>query len=144
MEKLLTYCPDAANSHLTKAFWYIDGGDVLDGDPTSTSIKNKGFVKRWERQKESKITDLYWRLHADICNVSQFLLSGVRLQIKLTKAKDDFYLVNSNPNTNAPFKFLDAELVVRRIRPSPKIFVAHNEAVSKGIHALYNLTRVEL
>jgi len=52
MEKLLTYCPDAANSHLTNAFWYIDKGDVLAGDSTSTSIKNKGFVKRWERQRE--------------------------------------------------------------------------------------------
>ena len=93
MEKLLTYCPNAANSDLTNAFWYIDGGDVLAGDPTSTSIKNKGFVKRWEA-KESKITELYGRLHADICNVSQFLLSGVRLEIKLTKAKDDFYLMN--------------------------------------------------
>jgi len=54
MEKLLTYCPDAANSHLTNVFWYIDGGDVLAGDLTSTSIKNKGFVKRWERQKRAK------------------------------------------------------------------------------------------
>jgi len=52
--------------------------------------------------------------------------------------------MNSNPDTKATFKFLDAELVVRRIRPSPKIFVAHDEALSKGIHALYNLTRVEL
>jgi len=79
METLLTYCPEAANSHLTNAFWYLDKGDVLAGDPTSTSIKNKGFVKRWERQKESKIKELYGRLHADICNVSQFLLPGVRL-----------------------------------------------------------------
>jgi len=50
--------------------------------------------------------------------------------------------MNSNPDTKATFKFL--ELVVRRIRPSPKIVDAHNEALSKGIHALYNLTRVEL
>jgi len=144
MEALLTYCPDAANSHLTNAFWYIDEGGVLADDPTSTSIKNKGFAKRWERQEESKVIELYGRLHADICNVSQFLLSGVRLQIKLTKAKDDLYLMNSNPETKATFKFLDAELVVRRIRPNPKIFVAHNEALSKGIHALYKFTRVEL
>ena len=56
MESLLNYCPDAANSHLTNAFWYLDEGDMLAGDPTSNSIKNKGFAKRWERQKESKIT----------------------------------------------------------------------------------------
>jgi len=44
----------------------------------------------------------------------------------------------------ATFKFLDAELIVRRIRPSPKISVAHNEALSKGFLVRYNLTRVEL
>jgi len=53
----------------------INEGDVLAGDPTSDSIKNKVFVKRWELQKQSKVIELYGRLHADICNVSQFLLS---------------------------------------------------------------------
>jgi len=46
LESLLTYGSDAANLHLTNAYWYLDEGDVLAGDPTSTSIKNKGFVKR--------------------------------------------------------------------------------------------------
>jgi len=81
-----------------------------------------------------------------MCNVPQFLLSAVRVQIRLTKAKDDFYLMNTNTDTKvkSTFKFLDAELIVRRIRPSPKISFAHNEALSKGCLARYNLTRVEL
>jgi hypothetical protein len=133
LETLLTYGSDASNSHLKNAYWYLDEGDVLAGDPTSDSIKDKGFVKRWVRQKQS-----------DICNVSQFLLSGVRMQIRLTKAKDDFYLMNSNADSKATFKFLDAELIVRRIGPSPKISYAHTEALSKECIARYNLTRVEL
>jgi len=131
LETLLTYGSDASNSHLTNAYWYLDEGDVLAEDPTSANIKNKGFVKRWERQKQSKVIELYGRLHADICNVPQFLLSGVRMQIRLTKAKDDFYLMNANADSKATFKFLDAELIVRRIRPSPKISYAHTEALSK-------------
>jgi len=146
LESLLTYGSDAANSHLTNAYWYLDEGDVLAGDPTSTSIKNKDFVKRWEQQKQSRVIELYDRLHADICIIVQFLLSGVRMQIRLTKAKDDFYLMNAHDDTKtkATFKFLDAELIVRRIRPSPKISVTHNKALSKGFLARYNLTRVEL
>ena len=70
--------------------------------------------------------------------------AGCALADKTDRSKDDFYFMNSNPDKKASFKFLDAELVVRRIRPSPKFFVAHNEALSKGIHYLYNLTRVEL
>jgi len=144
LESLMTYGSDAANSHVTNAYWYLDEWDVLARDPTSTSIKNKGFVKRWEQQKQSKVIELYDRLHA-ICNVEQFQLSGVRVQVRLTKAKDDFYLMNSHTDTKirATFKFLDAELIVRRIRPSPKISVSH-EALSKRCLARYNLTRVEL
>jgi len=62
------------------------------------------------------------------------------MQIRLTKAKDDFYLMNANADSEATFKFLVAELIVRHIRPSPKISYAHTEALSKG----YNLTRAEL
>ena len=138
LESLQTYGSDATNSHLTNTYWYLGKGDVLAGDPTSTSIKNRGFVKRWERQKQSKVIELYDRLHADICDVSQFLLSGVRMQIRLTKAKDDFYLMNANAETKATFKFLEAELIVRRIRPSPKISIAHNETLSKGFLADIN------
>ena len=65
------------------------------------------------------------------------------MQIRLTKAKGDFYLMNANANLKATFKFLDAELIVRRIRPSPKISYAHTEALSKGCIARCNL-RVEL
>ena len=66
------------------------------------------------------------------------------MQIRLTKAKEDFYLMNANADTKATFKFLDAELIVRRIRPSPIISFAHTEALSNGCIARYNLTRVEL
>jgi len=58
LETLLTYGSDASNSHLTNAYWYLDEGDDLAGDPTSADIKNKGFVKRWERQKQSKVIEL--------------------------------------------------------------------------------------
>jgi len=108
LETILTYGSDASNSHLTNAYWYLDEGDVLAGDPTSADIKNKGFPKGWNRQKLSKIIELYGRQHADICNVSQFLLSGVRMQIRSNKAKDDFYLMNANADSKATFKFLDA------------------------------------
>jgi len=68
------------------------------------------------------------------------------MQIRLTKAKDEFYLMNAHDETRtkATFKFLDAELMVRRTWPSPKILVAHTEALNKGCIARYNVTRVEL
>ena len=42
----------------------------------------------------SKVVQLYGRIHNDICNVPLYLIPGVQLQIRLTKAKSSFYLMN--------------------------------------------------
>jgi hypothetical protein len=100
LETLLTYGGDAAISHLTNAYWYKDEGDMLPCDPTAdeTDMTKKVFVRRWTLQKQSKVIQMVGRLHSDICNVATHLLPGVRVQVKLTKAKSEFYLMNKDAN----------------------------------------------
>jgi hypothetical protein len=86
-ETVLSYGSDDAASHLKNAFWYLDDGDLLPCNPTAAEAKNKGFVARWNRMKQSKEIQLYGRLNSDICNVSRFLLPVIQLYIRLTKAK---------------------------------------------------------
>jgi len=66
------------------------------------------------------------------------------MQIKLKKAKPSFYLMNKDAETKTVFKFLDARLLVNRVRRSPSLLFAHNIALGKGALARYNMTRVEL
>jgi hypothetical protein len=113
-------------------------------DPTAADAKNNSFITRLNRQKQSEVQEFYGRLHSDICNVPIFLLPVVRLQIKLTKAKTSFSLMNKDSTSTTTFKLMDAELIVRRIKAELKILLAHNNALSKGCFARYNLTRVEL
>jgi hypothetical protein len=68
-ETILSYGSDASASHLTNAFWYLDDGDLMPCYPAAAVAKNKGFVSRWNRIKQSKEIQLYGRLHSDICNV---------------------------------------------------------------------------
>ena len=86
IETLLTYGTDAAASHLTNAYWYIDEPGVDPCHPTAADAEkaNKGFVDRWNIMKQSKEIQLYGRIQADICIVPLYLLSNVRLHIKLT------------------------------------------------------------
>jgi hypothetical protein len=72
------------------------------------------------------------------------LLPGVRLQIRLTKAKSRFYLMHKNGDAKTSFKFLDAILLVRRVRPNPAILIAITSTLRAGSLERYNLTRVEL
>jgi hypothetical protein len=82
---------------------------MLPCDPTNAKSKNTGLIDRWNRQKQSKETEMYWRIHSDICNVPKFLLPNM-LQIKFTKAKSGFYLMNTAADSKTTFKFLTANL----------------------------------
>jgi hypothetical protein len=96
LETLLSYGSDAAHSHLTNAFWYPDSGDMSPCCPARFPAKNTGFVRRWNLCKQSKKIQLHGRWHVDLCNVPRFLIPGVRVQVKLTKAKPSFYLMHTD------------------------------------------------
>ena len=143
LETLLSYGVDATISHLTNSYWYKDVGDMLPCDITKAESTNTGFIDRWNRQKQSKETEMCGRIHSDVCNVPKFLLPGIKLQIKFTKAKSSFYLTSIAADSKTTFKFLDAQLLVRRIKANPKIPIAHEKLLKTEL-ALYNMTRVEL
>jgi hypothetical protein len=145
ISRLLTYGSDAVQTHLTNAFWYLDNGNMLPCDPIDevTATTNCCFTIRWDRIKQSKKVELYVLIHSDICNVPQYLFPGVGLQIIFTKANQDFFLMNKHTASKTTFKFLEAKLLVNRIRPNPTQLIAHNTALSNGCFARY-ITRVEL
>jgi len=122
LETLLTYGTDAAATHLTNAYWYRDTGDMFPCDPTSetvTAVSNCGSITRWDKLSASKELQLFGRLHSDLFNVPLVLLPGVSLQIRLTKARSSFYMISKEVDSKTTFKFLDAHLVVKRMKPDP-------------------------
>ena len=118
---------------------------MLHCDPsaTYTDATNKGFIARWNRIKQNKEVEMVGRSHSDICNVPKHLLPGVRMQIKLTKARREF-LMNKDADSNVIFKFLDAKMLVKRVRPNPAYLFVHNTTLLTRAIAKYYLTRVEL
>ena len=78
---------------------------------------------------------MYGRIHSDICNVPPYLLSGVKIQIKLTKAKQAFFLLSNKAVSKVNFVFKEARLYVKRIRPNSTILTSHNDALLKGYSA---------
>ena len=135
LETLLTYGTDATSSHLSTSYWYLDSGDVQPSDPTAekhSSATNDGFLARWSRLSGSMDVQLFGRLHTDPCNVPLFLLPRVPLQIKLTKVRPSFYLMNKSADTKTSFKFLDAHHLVRRVQPKPKILEAQEKRWKNG------------
>jgi len=112
LETLVTCGSGAALSHLTNSYWYKDDGNMLPCDPTKSAkaTTNAAFVARWNRQKQRKEIEMYGRMHSDICNVSEFILPGVGLQTKFTKARPIFYLINTDADSRTIFKFRETKL----------------------------------
>jgi len=118
----------------------MKGGDCTK--PAETT--NGGFVTRWNKMKESQLIEMYGRIHSDICNVPLYLLPGVKIQMKLIKARPAFYLLSNKADSKVTFRCKKARLFFKRIHPNSAILVAHNETLIKGFPARYNFTRVEL
>jgi hypothetical protein len=146
VETLHVYGRDATNSPLINEYWYSDNGNMRIYDPTDTytDTTNKGFIIRWKRQKESKVIQMVGQLHSDICNVATHLLPGVRVQVQLTKGRREFYLMNKDADSKVVFKFMDAQLLVKRVKPNPACLVAYTKALQAGPIAKYNLSGVEV
>jgi len=68
-------------------------------DPSAENVTAKAeriFILGWKRISASREVQLFGRLHSTICSVPLYFLPGVRLQIRLTKARPSFYLMNKS------------------------------------------------
>ena len=141
-------CPTAQmlHQHISLTLWYLDNGDMNSCDPmaeTHTSATNDGFIALWSRLSGIRDVQFFGRLHTDLCNVPLFLLPKVQLQMKMTKVRPSFYMMNKSADTKTTFKFLDAYLMVS-VQPNPLILTAHETALALGALARYNRTSVVL
>jgi len=109
LETLLTYGSDAAASHLTNSFWYLERGDMLPCDPSTidktATATNVGFITRWDKIKQNKEVELYGQLHSEFCNMLKCFLPGVNLYIKLTIALSKFYLMKATADSKLLLNF---------------------------------------
>ena len=135
LETLLTYGTDSAATHLTNT-WYRVIGDMLPCDPAAanvTATTNRGFITRWDKHSASKELQVLVRLHSDLFNLPLVLLPGVSLQIRLTKALPAFYMMSKEDDSKTSFKFLDAQLLVKRVKYDPVMLLAHNATLNTGL-----------
>ena len=76
-------------------------------------------------------------------NEPTLLIPGIQIQVKLDRSKSEFYLLGSQADPKAVFKFTDAVLYVRHVKSNPSILIAHTQALKKA-NARYDVTKVAL
>lgn len=138
IEALLSYGEEAKRTQLAAALFHKDAAGRMD-EVTAGDVANSGFVKRRQLSRNSRVLDLMGRLHADIFFQERYLLNNVDLKIRLTRSKDSFCLMSANEGRIV--KILGAQLLVRKVRLSPSIALAHAKTLEVST-AKYPLRRV--
>ncbi|XP_048511132.1 uncharacterized protein F54H12.2-like [Athalia rosae] len=143
IETLLNYAPNAKQSHLTAGLWYDNKNgetDICEPRENDVPLMN-GFIKRNEIIRNGRVVDLIGHLHCDVFNQEKFLLNGVELRVRLVRSRDSFCLMETEALHT--LHILEASLLVRRVKISPGILLAHARTLAKGT-AKYPVTRVEV
>ena len=133
LETLLSYGPDAKESHLTASMWYKDTSSHMD----DTANNNAGFVTRRRCTLNSAKVTLIGRPHLDMCFQDRLLLNGVDFKMRLIRSKDSFCVMG-----NGKVDIDDISLFVRKVKVHPSIQLGHINALNKT-SAKYPIRRVE-
>lgn len=134
IENLLTYGPEAKDSHLTSVLWYRDTPEHME------AADNEGLKKRRNFTSRSKIVAMEGHIHSDIFNQEKFLLNGVELKLKFIRSRPEFHLIG---NANYKTSILEANLWIRRANVAPSVKLAHAAGLSNET-AKYPITRADV
>lgn len=141
LETLLSYGEDAKKTQLTSALYYKDDAghmDTINQAVDAQGGRNEGLVKRTQHIGESRVVDMMGRLHADIFFQDRYMLNEVNVKIKLARSKDAFCVMS---DADCRVKIMNAIMLVRKVKLSPSVFLAHAKAVENGT-AKYPIRRV--
>ena len=137
IETLLNYESSAKTSHLMSVLWYGDTAEKVDNGEDA----NAGLVARRKLLLTTKSVDLIGHLHCDVFNQEKLLVNGVEVRVRLVRSRDSFCLMD--PIGLYSVHIEEANLLVRRVKISPSVLLAHAESLSKTT-AKYPLMRVEV
>lgn len=136
LQNLLSYDRGAKTTHLTAGLYYQDTA----GQFNTLGAANEGYVNRKRLTAKSKVIELLNPIHADLFSQDRYLLSGVPLHLRFTRNKDSFVLMSSKKER---IKILDSRLIMRKVKLSPDLLVAHAKALAVA-PAKYPVTRVDM
>ena len=153
LETLLSYGEEAKDSHLTCGFWVDDSAFEFDdckyhlqsdeesedaneavekrkkAGPHPLDSKNKGYRER--RVNVLTPFDLMIPLHCDFFNSDKLLPPGVELVLKLTRAKDDFLLMQAS-DSKYRINLSSIKLYIPYITLAEPIVAAHKRMIQSG------------
>lgn len=136
LQNMLNYNETAKNTHLTAALWYTDESYKFD-DPTAVpALKRASFLRNGQQ------LELFSRLHCDVLNCPNYLLSGVDVRLTFRRNNDAFIFL-SGDGSRPRLIIDDATLYVRQVTIAPNMLLAQAKLLEAKV-ATYPFKRTEM
>jgi hypothetical protein len=146
METLLSARPEVLDTRETLAGWKLDKHpDLMDrviAVAANNVEPNPAFVSRRKDYEQSRIHTLLGRLHTDLFHQDLDIPPNCKIEIKLTRAKDEFVLMAAE-NAKFSVRVLSAKMYVRSKEVNPEVIEAHRDMLQVRNFRL-PLTRVNI
>lgn len=136
-ENILSYSREAQTTHLSAGLFYKDEHSKMN------DVDAKGFKARKNMLKEG-VVELSSYIHSDLLTQDKFLFNNVSVRIKFFRNKIGFILQKKGGDeNNYRVDILDAVLLVRKMKISPSVVVAHEKTLTRS-NMKYPINRVEV
>ena len=147
-EVICNYCEEAKKEQLAGALYHPDsGGDAINtltpAKVKDGTLKNKGFVTRFNIADESAHFECWGTLSSEFLNQSDLLIDGCELRIKIQRHAPAFCLHAHSDAKNYALHTDEAFLLVKRHKIAPSFKIA-TETKLQTSNILYNVRRVEM
>lgn len=154
IENLLSYNNMALHHLSALSHWHLDDANRFDNtiikDKTENNITthaNTGFVRRFEKSKESKLVRFSIPIYSDVFQADKVWPSNMSLQIRITKAPIEFFLMAAK-KTDGTFdsykvEYQDLHLEITKLSIHP-VLLRYNEQKLLKTNFRYHYDKVSI
>lgn len=131
-ENLLGFSKDAKETHLSTGLWSENDDIISNFTPEVTKAD----------ASQSKIVNMYGKLHLDLTFQGKALLGGCDIKIKIILKSPEFCFTYPK-SLNVITEIKDASVFIHRLKAKPMLVNAHARALQTAA-TRYPITRVEV
>src|SRR5579862_4959079 len=143
---LFNYGAETKTTQFRSILWSKDSAGLFDSDDThaSDTMRNKGWITRYNIAKESKVFEMYAPVINDVCNQSKLIINGCDISFIFHRSRPQFCIMDTAAvPSEHKFVILDCQLYTRLVKPSATTLLDDENAL-KVSPCLYPLIKTDI
>ena len=112
--------------------FYYDTAGQMDTVGLGDTGVNEGLVNRWKRTKSGNSVQIETPLYLDLCELNQYLISGVEIRLVLHPADQKVAIMTGETTQLYKVDISDHQLIWDYVEPTTAVLYHHNELLTSS------------